>query len=280
MSAMSEESIQASGKLESCSLSTVRRVASMLDLPSEDFVEGMPIPSGWHFPLLGADTRRSQLRGDGFPGLGITLPELGLPRLLQSGRSVTFRGDIPIGANVIRHSSMASLERKSTRSGEIAIAVIEHQLIVAGESEPAISETQTFFLMPASTERPSYEGVEEPVTPSRQKILTPDDTLLFQYSALGFNSHKIHLDRAYAQEVEGFPDLVVNGGLTTLLLTEFLRSELKVKPKQLKIKYTAPLFSGRSLTIAEDSQSDVLTIKVFNSYGKLAAEMEVQAYEY
>lgn len=274
---MREESIQSSVRLESYSLSTVRRVASMLDLPSGDFVEGMPIPSGWHFPLLGADTRRSQMRGDGFPGLGITLPELGLPRLLQSGRSVTFHGEIPIGASVIRRSSMASLERKTTRSGEIAIAVIEHQLIVASEAEPAISETQTFFLLPASTVRPSYEDESEPVTLSRQKVITPDDTLLFQYSALGFNSHKIHLDRAFAQDVEGFPDLVVNGGLITLLLTEFLRTELRLKPKHLKINYTAPLFSGRSMTIAEDRQGDAITVKVFNSFGKVAAQMEVQA---
>jgi 3-methylfumaryl-CoA hydratase len=268
------------GRLETCSLSNARRVAAMLDLPSEGLIEGVALPRGWHFTLLGADTLRSQLRGDGFPGLGIPLPELGLPRLLQAGRTVTFNGEIPIGANITRHSSIASLERKSTRSGEIAIVVVDHRLVVVGESEPAINETQTFFLLPATSERPSYEAEPEPVTLSRQKSITPDDTLLFQYSALGFNSHKIHLDRAYAREVEGFPDLVVNGGLTTLLLTEYLRTELKVTPRQLKIKYTAPLFSSRSLTIADNSHGDVLNIKVFNNYGKVAAEMEVEAYEY
>ncbi|MEB2514107.1 MaoC family dehydratase N-terminal domain-containing protein [Pseudomonas sp. YuFO20] len=277
---MREQNKSASGRLETCSISNVRRVAAMLDLPSEGLVEGAALPRGWHFTLLGADTLRSHLRGDGFPGLGIPLPELGLPRLLQAGRNVTFHGDIPIGANITRNSSIASLERKSTRSGEIAIVVVDHRLVVVGESKPAINETQTFFLLPATAERPSYEAEPELVTLSRQKSITPDDTLLFQYSALGFNSHKIHLDRAYAREVEGFPDLVVNGGLTTLLLTEYLRTELKITPRQLKIKYTAPLFSSRSLTIADDSQGDVLNIKVFNNYGKVAAEMEVEAYEY
>jgi 3-methylfumaryl-CoA hydratase len=277
---MREQINSAPGRLETCSISNARRVAAMLDLPSEGLIEGAALPRGWHFTLLGADTMRSQLRGDGFPGLGIPLPELGLPRLLQAGRTVTFHGDIPIGANITRHSSIASLERKATRSGEIAIVVVDHRLVVVGESGPAINETQTFFLLPATSERPSYEAEPEPVTLSRQKSITPDDTLLFQYSALGFNSHKIHLDRAYARDVEGFPDLVVNGGLTTLLLTEYLRTELKVTPRQLKIKYTAPLFSGRSLTIADDSQGDVLNIKVFNNYGKVTAQMEVEAYEY
>jgi 3-methylfumaryl-CoA hydratase len=277
---MREQINSAPSRLETCSISNARRVAAMLDLPSEGLVEGTALPRGWHFTLLGADTMRSQLRGDGFPGLGIPLPELGLPRLLQVGRTVSFRGDIPIGANITRLSSITSLERKSTRSGEIAIVVVDHRLVVVGESEPAINETQTFFLLPASSERPSYEAEPEPVTLSRQKSFTPDDTLLFQYSALGFNSHKIHLDRAYARDVEGFPDLVVNGGLTTLLLTEYLRTELKITPRQLKIKYTAPLFSGRSLTIADDSQGDVLNIKVFNNYGEVAAQMEVEAYEY
>jgi 3-methylfumaryl-CoA hydratase len=277
---MREQVNLAPGRLETCSISNARRVAAMLDLPSEGFIEGMALPRGWHFTLLGADTLRSQLRGDGFPGLGVPLPELGLPRLLQAGRTVTFHGDIPIGAHVNRHSSIASLERKSTRSGEIAIVIVDHRLVAAGESEPAINETQTFFLLPATSERPSYEGDVKPVTLGQQKTITPDDTLLFQYSALGFNSHKIHLDRAYAREVEGFPDLVVNGGLTTLLLTEYLRTELKVTPRQLKIKYTAPLFSGRSLTLAHDSQGEMLNIKVFNDYGQVAADMEVQAYEH
>jgi 3-methylfumaryl-CoA hydratase len=277
---MHEQISSAPARLENCSISNARRVAAMLDLPSEGFIEGATLPRGWHFTVLGADTLKSQLRGDGFPGLGIALPELGLPRLLQAGRTVTFHGDIPIGANITRHSSISSVERKSTRSGEIAIVVVDHQLVVVGESEPAINETQTFFMLPATSERPSYEAEPEPVTLSRQKSITPDDTLLFQYSALGFNSHKIHLDRAYAREVEGFPDLVVNGGLTSLLLTEYLRTELKVTPRQLKIKYTAPLFSGRTLTIADNSQGGVLNIKVFNNYGKVAAQMEVEPYEY
>ncbi|MCP6135008.1 hypothetical protein NL393_38110, partial [Klebsiella pneumoniae] len=81
----------------------------------------------------------------------------------------------------------------------------------------------TFVLMSASTYRQPNAEPAVPINLSNPRVHRPDDTLLFQYSALGFNSHKIHLDRDYARTVEGFPDLVVNGGLTALLLTEYLR---------------------------------------------------------
>jgi hydroxyacyl-ACP dehydratase HTD2-like protein with hotdog domain len=84
------------------------------------------------------------------------------------------------------------------------------------------------------------------------KRIVPDETLLFQYSALGFNSHKIHLDRTFARETEAFPDLVVNGGLATLLLTEFLRLELKGAFTSLTAKHVAPLFCGRPISLWGD----------------------------
>lgn len=272
---MREELAEVSDRLETCSLSTVRRVASMLDLPLDGFSEGMALPQGWHFILLGADTPRSRVRSDGFPGLGVALPDLGLPRLLQSGREVTFNKPIPIGSNVTRKSFVAGIERKATRSGEVAIVTTAHELTPQGSLEVAVRELQTFFLMPPAAQRPTENGAGEPISLEHQKVVTPDDTLLFQYSALGFNSHKIHLDREYARNVEGFPDLVVNGGLVTLLLTEYLDKELGVIPSKLKLRYLAPLFSGRHLTIARDEHDGVLMVKVFNDIGKLAGEMEV-----
>jgi 3-methylfumaryl-CoA hydratase len=88
--------------------------------------------------------------------------------------------------------------------------------------------------------------------------------LLFQYSALGFNSHKIHLDRNFAREMEGFPDLVVNGGLATLLLTEFLRLELKGAFTSLTAKHVAPLFCGRPISLWGERQDDAWLLRAFD----------------
>lgn len=259
---------------ESCSPSTVRRIASMLDVDFDTAEQGALLPAGWHFILLGASTPRSELRADGFPGLGLPLPDLGLPRLLQTGREVRFHSSIPVGSDLVRKSTIESVERKTTRAGNVAFVSTRHELAPVGASV-AVTEAQTFVLMPPSTFRePEYKSSDE-VARQVPRVHRPDDTLLFQYSALGFNSHKIHLDREYARTVEGFPDLVVNGGLTALLLTEYLRCDLAVAPSRIKIRYLAPLFCNRDLTIAHEEQASGLLVRVFNDQGFVACEMEV-----
>lgn len=233
-----------------CSLATVRRLAAMLDLNPEAISVGDVLPRGWHFFLLAGETRRSALRPDGFPGLGVPIPDLGLPRLLLGSRSVSYQGDLVIGSDVERTSFVRQITEKKTPSGPIAIVKIEHELRSLGGEIPAIVETQTYILLGGNTGATKAEPTPaQPVQTDHQKVLVPDETLLFQYSALGFNSHKIHLDRDYARTVEGLPDLVVNGGLSTLLLTEFIRTDLGLVPTHLNVKHVAPLFCGRPLTL-------------------------------
>jgi hydroxyacyl-ACP dehydratase HTD2-like protein with hotdog domain len=89
---------------EICSLSMVRRVAAMLDLDTKSFSNGGVLPRGWHFFMLAGETRKSALRSDGFPGLGVPIPDLGLPRLLLGGRTVSYKNDIVIGSEIERTS--------------------------------------------------------------------------------------------------------------------------------------------------------------------------------
>ena len=275
--ALAEGAAQAVLREESCTPATVRRIAAMLDLESGDVLSAQSLPRGWHFVLLAADTRRSALRGDGFPGLGVPMPDLGLPRLMLGGRTVSFRQDIPIGATVMRSSAVRSIARKSTRSGPLAVVTLAHDLHIAGQPEPAVLETQTYMLLsprPAGIEAP--EGAPAaPVQAAHLKTVVPDETLLFQYSALGFNSHRIHLDRDHARGVEGFPDLVVNGGLSTLLLTEFLRRDLGVTPAALTVRYVAPLYCNRAVTLAADQVGNRWLLKAYDDRHRLAVDMEV-----
>ena len=106
-------------------------------------------------------------------------------------------------------------------------------------------------------------------------LVVPDETLLFQYSALGFNSHRIHIDREHARKVEGFPDLVVNGGLATLLLTEFLRRDLGVTPAAIAVRHVAPLYCNRAVTLAADQVGKRWILKAFDDQHRLAVDMEV-----
>lgn len=260
---------------ECCSVAAVRRVAAMLDLEPDGFRAGEPLPRGWHFILLGADTKRSNLRSDGFPGLGVPMPDLGLPRLMLGARTVAFHDDISIGSNLTRTSSIQSLRQKETASGAMAIVTIGHALTLLGQAAPSVTETQTYLLLPAAKAISAAAEPSPPVAAERSRLAVPDETLLFQYSALGFNSHRIHVDRAHARDVEGFPDLVVNGGLATLLLTEFLRLDLGLTPSAIRVRHIAPLYCGRPMTLAANKDGSAWRINAFDDKNTAAIDMEV-----
>jgi 3-methylfumaryl-CoA hydratase len=262
---------------EICNLTMVRRLAAMLDLDTHSFSNGDVLPRGWHFFMLAGETRKSALRPDGFPGLGVPIPDLGLPRLLLGGRTVSYKGNILIGSVVERTSFVKNITEKTTQSGRIAIVTLQHELRPIPQSTPAIVETQTYILLSgknAQSKPPMPASDIRHLTSDIQKQIVPDETLLFQYSALGFNSHKIHLDRDYARNVEGLPDLVVNGGLATLLLTEFMRTDLGIEITEIKVKHIAPLFCGRKMTLFTEGGTTNGQFKIFDDNNNVAVEME------
>ena len=268
-------------RTEICSVSSVRRVAAMLDIEPDAFDRGAELPRGWQFLLMAADTKRSQLRADGFPGLGVSMPDLGLPRLMLGGRTVAYKADIPIGAAVTRKSWIRSITQKTNQSGPFAIATIEHELTLSQCQTLALAETQTYLLLPASKGGSAVGVSKHPdeLTGQFVKTVVPDETLIFQYSALGFNSHKIHIDRSHARNVEGFPDLVVNGGLATLLMTEFLRDDINVHPVDIKVRHIAPLFCGSPITMVAKQLEGKWQIQAYDHRFILAIDMEVDTHE-
>jgi 3-methylfumaryl-CoA hydratase len=265
---------------EICSLTMVRRVAAMLDLDTQLFSNGDVLPKGWHFFMLAGETRKSALRTDGFPGLGVPIPDLGLPRLLLGGRTVAYKGDIVIGSQVERTSFIKSITEKTPLSGRMAIITIQHELRPISDENPAIVETQTYILLSKKNTQSKSEQSPTNPTPNTQSLIQkqiiPDETLLFQYSALGFNSHKIHLDRDYARNIEGLPDLVVNGGLATLLLTEFSRTDLGLKLTDIKVKHIAPLYCNRKMTLCTEGGDTNWQFTIFDDNNTVAVEIEAK----
>jgi 3-methylfumaryl-CoA hydratase len=257
--------------LEHCSVAIGRRIAAMLDIDPDAVRADEPLPRGWHFPMLAGETPRSLLRTDGFPGLGVGMPQLDLPRLVLSRRTVEFIGDITIGSMLRRVSRIERIIRKGTDDNPVAIVDVDHRLESAATGEALVHESQTYALLPARTtptpvdSDATFRHASPPTAPGAQ--ITPDDTLLFQYSALCFNSHRIHIDRNYARDVERYPDLVVNGGLTTLLATEYLRRELGVRPRRLQLRYVGPLFCDNPLTIDLDRTTSPCRLRVLDQDG-------------
>ncbi len=173
-------------RTEICGLSSVRRVAAMLDLEPDAFGLGAALPRGWQFLLMAADTKRSQLRADGFPGLGVPMPDLGLPRLMLGGRTVAYKSDIPIGAAVKRRSWISNITQKTNQSGPLAIATIEHELTLSKCQTLVLAETQTYLLLPASKGGSAVGVSKHPdeLTGQFVKTAVPDETLIFNIQPL------------------------------------------------------------------------------------------------
>lgn len=259
-----------------CSVTLVQRIASMLDINPNNYGNEDVLPVGWHFAFLGGLTQRSQLRADGFPGFGVPLSEYGLPRIVLGGREVYYDKKIEIEAEFVCRSIKKKVVEKQTSNGRMMIVDILNEITVQGEAEPAIRETQTYFLLEKSKggQKPAKEVSY--ISAEHVRVITPDDILLFQYSALGFNSHKIHLDRDYARNVELLPDLIVNGGLITLLVTEYLRTELGANITKLKTRHTAPLYVDRKMTITADQTKSGWMVTVYDDAGIQAVLIEVE----
>ena len=239
-----------------CALPLARRLAAMLDRDPADIREGDPLPRGWHVMLFNAPTGQSRLRPDGAAGLGVTLPDIGLPRLMLGGRRNRFAGDIPIGARVRRETRQGDAEMKNGRSGRFAVVRVEHRIFVEGAAAAAVVEQQEYLLREAVDRAAAPVPVPVPAPASPQSIipdatrtLAPDEALLFRYSAITDNPHRIHYDFAYATGVEGYPALVVNGSIPAMFLLELFRATAAREPATFTSRNVAPMFCGRPLRL-------------------------------
>lgn len=235
-----------------CALPLVRRLAAMLDRDPASLRECDPLPRGWHVLLFNAPTEQSALRPDGAASLGVTFPDIGLPRLMLGGRQNRFTGDIPIGARVRRESRQGEVEMKSGRSGRFAVVKVEHRVFVEGAGTPAVVEHQEYLLREAARPAPRTVAGSPPAAtatkpPDALRTIVPDEALLFRYSAITDNPHRIHYDVAYATGVEGYPALVVNGSIPAMFLLELFRASAGREPASFKSRNVAPTFCGRSL---------------------------------
>ena len=261
-----------------CALPLVQRVAAMLDRDPAAFGEGDRLPRDWHFALFNAATPQSGLRADGLAGLGVTLPDLGLPRIMAAGRRNRFHGDIVIGSALRRVSHTAAVTPKQGRSGRFAIVTIEHNVFAAGASDPVLTEQQDYVLREADTGGPS-KAVPPPATPAPaaiERTIVPDETLLFRYSAITFNTHRIHYDLPYATAAEGYPGLVVNGGIVPAFLTELFRTRAGREPAMVTTRNIAPLFCGRAVRLCAEPGDPEWRLWAEDDGGRLAVELQIR----
>lgn len=264
-----------------CALPLVRRLGALLDRDPDTFVEGAPLPRGWHVILFNVPTLQSKLRPDGAAELGVTLPELGLPRLMMGGRQIKFTGEIPIGQRVTRESRLGGISEKNGRSGRFAVVEIEHSLRTEGTSVPALIETTSYILREASGAPASSR--DQPVTKLpeidrgkviAQRMLVPDEPMLFRYSSVTDNPHRIHYDLPYAQDIEGFSALPVNGTIPSMLLLEMFREATGREPVRLETRNLAPMYCGEEMHLSVIAEAEGWELHARNQQGSLCVRAE------
>lgn len=246
---------------DTISLGHVQAMAATLDL---GLVPGLgdPLPPGWHWLFFNRFAPRSGLGADGHPKLGGFIPDVGLPRRMWAGGRLRYLNKLPVGDTASKHSEILSIQAKEGRAGKLVFVTIRHRISSAGLL--CIEEEQDIVYREAdSGQGPKPNPPAAPDEAKWAQQVTPDPVLLFRYSALTSNGHRIHYDQPYARQEEGYRDLVVHGPLISTLLQNFAVA-LKQGAALTRFDYRgmAPLFVDRPFRIeaAEGEKSGTLDL--------------------
>ena len=238
------------------------RLTAALDCTDPPFIAGTPLPHAWHWLHFHTVPRASQLSADGRGSAEGLLPAFpGLARMWAGG-AFTFERPIRVGETIQKCSRVVSIVEKEGRSGPLKLASIEHKL--SGPSGLAVTERQDIVFRQPTRYSGAAEGERASGQVQWRRELVPDEMLLFSFSAVTYNPHRIHYDFPYATEVEGYPGLLVHGPLTCVLLLDLVRRS--VPDRQLvSFDYRAlrPLICGRKLTLAGRLAEDNTAIEVW-----------------
>jgi 3-methylfumaryl-CoA hydratase len=224
----------------------VRAFQATIDAEAASPAAADPIPPGLHWCLAPATVRESAIGPDGHPARGGFLPPVPLPRRMWAGGRLYFKQELRVADEVERISTVKDVTIKQGRAGMLCFVLVEHRLTCPRGL--ALVEEQDIVYRGADAAPSGDVGADvlPHATVSLMRHASP--VLLFRYSALTFNGHRIHYDRAYAQDVEGYPGLVVHGPLQATLLLDIAWRLRSVLPKSFSFRAVRPLFDKVAFT--------------------------------
>jgi 3-methylfumaryl-CoA hydratase len=247
----------------------VRKFRAMLDLREPDGSAAKLAPRLIHFCLAQPAVPESELGPDGHPARGGFLPPVPLPRRMWAGGDVTFHGDLEIGDTIRRTSRITDVVLKEGRTGQLCFVTVQHHIESRGQL--LVDERQDIVYREANS-----GAVAQPPAPrgehsQRMALSTP---LLFRYSALTFNGHRIHYDRRYTMEVEGYPGLIVHGPLQATLLLNFAAQLKGRPPSRFAFRSSATIFDDDQASLHASAEGDGLKLWTARDGGPVAMSAE------
>ncbi len=245
-------------------------VAALLDDSETVLAAGAPLPPVWHWFYFLPKVAQSNLGPDGHPRRGGFMPPIELPRRMFAGARMRFVSPLVIGKPASRAAEIRKVSEKSGRSGKLAFVTVGYT--IRQDGAVCIEEEQDIVYREPGAKVPAPVPAELPPVPegSWTRTITPDPRLLFRFSAVTFNAHRIHYDRRYAMEEEGYPGLVVHGPLTAILLMELVRHNAGRPAAAFEFRGRAPLFDLAPFRVAATPDDGAVKLEAHGPDGKTA----------
>jgi len=224
-------------------------LSATLDYEDAEPADGTVVPPLWHWLYFLPMAPMSDVGPDGHPKRGGFLPPVPVPRRMFAGGRFEFHHPLKIGERISRTSRITDVSGKEGRSGTLVFVTVRHEISNSGGV--ALSEEHDIvYRENPRTDAPVPKPTPAPAGETFSREIVPDPVLLFRYSALTFNSHRIHYDRSYATEVEGYPGLIVHGPLIATLLVDLLRRNLPdARISRFSFRAVRPLFDIHRFTV-------------------------------
>jgi len=255
------------GEVESqLSAEHARKVAGAFDEPALGVADGEPVPLLWHWAFFTPDTPTASLGPDGHPLMPAGGPTEGLPRRMWAGSRIHAHGELIFGRAAIQRTTVLRADRKVGRMGPLLVVTLEHRILQGGE----VVRTEEQDLVYRGTDNAAARsnnptGELGRSTADWSEVREIDPVMAFRFSAVTFNSHRIHYDVPYAVEVEGYEGLVVQGPLTAMLLFNAGQRMLSTKASTFAFRATAPLLVGSPFTLSGRSLGGEVELDVVRS---------------
>ncbi len=252
----------------------VRALIATLDENDPDPRTGDPLPPLWHWLYFLEVVRASKIGADGHPERGDFLPPVALPRRMWAGSRFAFDGEpLRIGETIRRVSTIKSVEPKTGSTGAMVFVTVEHA-ISGPRGLSLVEEHDIVYREAAKPGEQARPAKAAPADATWSRRILPDAVLLFRFSALTFNGHRIHYDQPYVTGSEGYPGLVVHGPLMGMLQIELAR---RANPgriaRSFEFRALSPAFAGNPLTVgARQEANGIVATWIANAQGGLSQQ--------
>ncbi len=248
--------------LDYVTIPAVHRLAATLDRDDPEPKMGDPLPPGWHCMLFPRVVRQSQIGPDGHPQRGDFLPPVPLPRRMNAGRRTWIHEPLRVGDEVRKEAMIKEVTIKQGRSGQMVFVTVKTDML-SPRGLAITEEMDVVYREEPAADAPKPAPQPAPGKSVWSKVFMPDPVVLFRYSALTFNGHRIHYDHPYVTQTEGYPGLVQNGGLTNLLLFELARTQAATPLKYVSARNVRPMFANHPFTLCGEPAADGKSAKLW-----------------